>query len=152
MSTDPLKDFVHKALSELPSRRAPSTLIDRVNAAIAMREALPWHSREWTVWPAPARMLVVTAGLAAVAAFVWLGVAGTEWFSVAPVREIATERAPLVSGLVSAFITVLEGLRIAIERMAQPYLIGILVVLGTAYAACVGAGAWIYRFLHALRG
>jgi len=151
MSNDPLHDFVHKALSELPNRRAPRSLIDRVNAAIAMREALPWYSRGWTAWPAPARLLVAVASVAAVAAFVWLGVAGSEWFSAEPVREIAAERAPAVSALASAFFAVLEGLRIAIERMAQPYLIGILIVMSAAYAGCIGAGAGIYRFLHAQR-
>lgn len=153
MATDPLKDFVDRALTELPTRRAPATLIDRVNTALlasrAMRDALPWYARGWTVWPAAARMLVVTAGVAAVAAFVWLGFAGSDLFSVAPVRELAAERAPYASGLLSAFVAVLEGLRLAVESLAQPYLIGVLVVVGAAYATCVGAGAGLYRFLQA---
>ena len=151
MSHDPLHDFVHKALSDLPSRRAPRSLIDRVNAAIAMREALPWYARGWTAWPAPARILTVVAGVAAVAAFAWLGLLGTEFFSATPVREIATERAPMLSALGSAFITVLEGLKIAIERVAQPYLLAALIVMGAGYAACIGAGAGVYRLLHSHR-
>ena len=149
MSNDPLHDFVHRALNELPNRRAPRSLIDRVNAAIAMREALPWYARGWTGWPAAARIAVATAGVAAVMAFVWLGVAGMEWFTTTPVREIATERAPEASALASAFVAVLDGLRLAVDRVAQPYLIGALVVMGAGYAACIGAGAGVYRFLHA---
>ena len=151
MSHDPLHDFVHKALSELPGRRAPRSLIDRVNAAIAMREALPWYARGWTAWPASARILTVVAGVAAVAAFAWLGVLGTEFFSANPVREIATERVPMVSALGSAFFTVLEGLKIAVERVAQPYLLAALIIMGAGYAACIGAGAGFYRFLHSHR-
>jgi hypothetical protein len=151
MSTDPLQDFVHKALSDLPGRRAPRSLIDRVNTLIAMREALPWYARGWTAWPAPARILTAVAGVMAVAAFAWLGILGAQFFSTTPVREIATEQAPVVSALGSAFIAVLEGLKIAVERVAQPYLIGVLVVMGAAYATCIGAGAGVYRFLHAHR-
>jgi hypothetical protein len=61
MTNDPLHDFVHKAISELPTRRAPRSLIDRVNAAIAMRAALPWHARGFAAWPASARILTVVA-------------------------------------------------------------------------------------------
>lgn len=152
MSNDPLQDFVHKALTGQPDRRAPRTLIDRVNTVIAMREALPWHARGWTAWPAPARVLVVATSLAAVAVFVWLGFAVAEWFSDAPVREIAAEKAPMVSALSTALFTVLEGLRLAIERIAQPYLLGLLVVMGGAYAACIGVGATLYRSFQAHRG
>lgn len=151
MSHDPLHDFVHKAVSDLPSRRAPRSLIDRVNAAIAMREALPWYARGWTAWPAPARILTAVAGVAAVAAFAWLGLLGTEFFAAQPVREIATERAPMLSALGSAFITLLEGFKIAIERVAQPYLLAALIIMGAGYAACIGAGAGVYRFLHSHR-
>lgn len=151
MSNDPLQDFVHKALSELPNRHAPRTLIDRVNTLIAMREALPWYARGWTAWPAPAKILTAMAAMAAVGMFAWLGVIGTEFFNATPVREIAAERAPEASALASAFVAVLEGLRIAIERVAQPYLLAALVVMGGAYATCIGAGAGVYRFLHAHR-
>jgi hypothetical protein len=151
MTNDPLHDFVHKAISELPTRRAPRSLIDRVNAAIAMRAALPWHARGFAAWPASARVLTVVAGVAAVAAFAWLGILGTEFFSANPMREIATERAPMVSALGSAFIAVLEGLKIAIEGVAQPYLLAALIVMGIGYAACIGAGAGVYRFLHSHR-
>lgn len=154
MSNDPLHDFVHKALAELPEHRAPGTLIDRVNAAVvarAMHEALPWYARGWTVWPASLRALVVVAGVGAVAAFVWLGFAGVEWFGAAPVREIAVERAPVVSSLISAFVAVIEVLWLAVERIAQPYLLLLLIVMGAAYAGCIGLGAGVYRFLHTHR-
>jgi hypothetical protein len=151
MSNDPLHRFVHKALSDLPNRRAPRSLIDRVNAAIAMREALPWFARGWTAWSAPARILTVVASVAAVATFAWLGLLGTEFFSTTSVREIATERAPMLSALGSALITLLEGLKMAVERVAQPYLLAALIIMGAGYAACIGAGAGIYRFLHSHR-
>jgi hypothetical protein len=126
-------------------------LIDRVNAAIAMREALPWFARGWTAWSAPARILTVVASVAAVATFAWLGLLGTEFFSTTSVREIATERAPMLSALGSALITLLEGLKMAVERVAQPYLLAALIIMGAGYAACIGAGAGIYRFLHSHR-
>ena len=151
MSSDPLHDFVHKALSDLPNRRAPSTLIDRVNSMIAMREALPWYARGWTAWSVPARVCTAAAAVAAVALFVWLGVAGAQLFSATPVREIAVERAPEASALASAFWTVLEALKLAVERVAQPYLIGAVAVMVAGYTACIGAGASVYRYLHAHR-
>ena len=151
MSSDPLHDFVHKALGELPDRRAPRTLIDRVNSMIAMRETLPWYARGWTAWSAPARILTATAAIAALVAFAWLGIIGSEFFSATPVREIASERAPEASALASAFFAVLEAMKVAVEKVAQPYLIGALVVMAGGYAACIGAGTGIYRYLHAHR-
>jgi hypothetical protein len=39
----------------------------------------------------------------------------------------------------------------AVERVAQPYLLAALIIMGAGYAACIGAGAGIYRFLHSHR-
>jgi hypothetical protein len=50
---DPIDDApaVDRALKELPTPRAPRTLLPRVLAAIAQPVTRPWYARSWFTWP-----------------------------------------------------------------------------------------------------
>lgn len=63
-----IEQRLHQALRALPARRAPSTLEQRVLAAIAERQARPWWHQSYAYWPTPVRMafFVLSAALAAV--------------------------------------------------------------------------------------
>ncbi len=62
-----IEQRLHQALRGLPARRAPSSLEQRVLAAIAERQARPWWHQSYAYWPAPFRVafFVCSAGLAA---------------------------------------------------------------------------------------
>lgn len=69
MDADDLERLADRALSALPSPRAPQTLRPRVMAAIAPRHA----GRPWFTWPWPLQVatLAVAVGLAGGVAWSW---------------------------------------------------------------------------------
>ena len=62
-----LEKLLHRALRDLPDRRAPLTLETRVLAEIGRRAERPWWRRSYLHWPAPMRggFLVLSAAAAA---------------------------------------------------------------------------------------
>src|SRR4051812_48264627 len=73
---DPLERFIDSALRDLPPRRAPSTLEQRVMAELQRRAALQWWQRSYSEWPAAARFFFVIACIALGS----LLVRGCSWF------------------------------------------------------------------------
>lgn len=49
-------DAITRELRALPKRRAPRTLVGRVEAVLAHQAALPWWHRSWPAWPLAVRL------------------------------------------------------------------------------------------------
>jgi hypothetical protein len=62
-----LERQVHRSLRQLPQRRAPSSLENRVWSELARLASLPWWRRSFLHWPLAARasFFVLSAGLCA---------------------------------------------------------------------------------------
>lgn len=62
-----LERRVHRALRQMPQRRAPSSLEGRVWSELTRLASLPWWRRSFLHWPLAARtsFLVLSAGLCA---------------------------------------------------------------------------------------
>jgi hypothetical protein len=139
-SPDPA-ELLHRALRELPDAPAPRTLEDRVCAAIAARAAQPWWRRSAALWPAPARLALVAASLAAAVVLTWLMTTGlrdgaqgaTAW--LAPVAESW-----------SALRTVGHALSGTASLVPTLWLYGVAAA-GALSAALLGGGIAAYRTL-----
>lgn len=90
-----LQELVDRELKQLPTPRAPRTLLARVLAATVERPATPWYRRAWVTWPR-AWQAVSVAMLGAVAAGVWFffptiqqGLPASPWQSMAAVPDRA---------------------------------------------------------------
>jgi len=64
-----LERLFDRALPEMPLRRAPPTLEQRVFGELARRESLPWWRRSFVHWPrfARATFVLICGGLSALA-------------------------------------------------------------------------------------
>jgi hypothetical protein len=51
MYSDDLDRLVDRELSQLPTPRAPHTLLPRVLAAVEHLTRRPWYARAWLTWP-----------------------------------------------------------------------------------------------------
>ena len=51
MEPDDLERIVGRALKQLPSPRAPDTLLPRIMAAVDTSAQRPWYRRAWRTWP-----------------------------------------------------------------------------------------------------
>jgi hypothetical protein len=144
---DKLEASIHRLLSKLPDRKAPSGLEARVLAELARRSALPWWKKSFAHWPSSIRAgFFIGAGLAA--ALVVAGVfvlrqssgahevtAGIStsyaWFSVA--RDLVAAAGQRVKALAAS--------------VPPLYLYGGAAFLALCYAAVAAAGAATYRAL-----
>jgi hypothetical protein len=66
MEQDELEQLIDRELRDLPSPRAPRSLVPRVMAAVAEARR-PWYARAWRTWPVGVRAASVVLCLAALA-------------------------------------------------------------------------------------
>jgi hypothetical protein len=147
-----LERFIHSALRDLPSRRAPRSLEARVFAELERRAALPWWQQNFAHWPVAARVafLLASAGLVKLVlmAIVWT-TAGLDsaQFASAIAPQFAWFQA--VTDFVGAFASTLANTCGAILRnipLLWLYVGG--AAIAALYAALFGLGAAAYRTLY----
>jgi hypothetical protein len=146
-----LERLVHQTLRELPPRRAPHSLEQRVLAEIERRLALPWWRKSFGHWPIVARagFVVVSAGIVKLAllATVWV-MAG---FDPAQFREaFAAQLTWMENGLV-VIRAIGDFFDIMLRTIPPLWLYGGLAFIGAMYVALFGLGAAAYRTLYARR-
>jgi hypothetical protein len=142
---------IDRELKALPPLRAPATLAPRVLAAIAAQQRAPAPRAGWQSWPLVWR---VASFAALVALFAGLCFAGWQ----ATQTEAVTTASAKVSGLFALLglagktLGVLGEACLAVVRsIGTGYVIGALVLVGLAYAACAAAGSFYFRFAFARR-
>lgn len=148
---DPLERAIHRTLRELPPRRAPQALEQRVLAEIARRVALPWWRKSFAHWPLVARaaFLVLCIGT------VKMVLMGSVWvmagFDPAQFREaFAVQFTWMESGL--AVVQAIKGFgEIMLRNIPTLWLYGAAAFIATMYVALFGLGAAAYRTLYAQR-
>jgi hypothetical protein len=136
MNDADLERLIDARLRELPTPRAPHSLLPRVLAATSRR---PWYTRTWFAWPMPARVasvLVAAAVLVGVVltvppAYERLMAAGTQ--ATGSVAQNVVEVTDDASVLVAASRIVWRAL---IQPIA-PYVVALFFVM---YLACAAAG------------
>lgn len=146
-----LERFVHRTLRELPPRRAPRSLEQRVLAELERRAALPWWRKSFVHWPLAARaaFLVLCIGIAKLVLLggVWV-MAG---FDAAQFREaFATPLTWMDTGLtvvhaISGFFDIL------LRNIPTWWMYAALAFVGSLYVVLFGLGAAAYRVLYTNR-
>jgi hypothetical protein len=142
-----LERLIHQTLRDLPERRAPQTLEQRVLGEIARRATQPWWRQNFAHWPAGARLIFIGVSLAAIAFLMWvaggLNAAQARELFATPLAWIDTVR--VVGHAVGDFAS-------ATFRSIPPlWLYGGLAIVGTLYVTLFGLGAAAYRAFYAPR-
>lgn len=144
-----LERLVHQTLRELPPRRAPRALEERVLAEVARRAALPWWRKSFLHWPLAARALFVVAALFVAK----LAISGAVWvFSGLDMAQYRVLFATELGWLESARTVghaISTSLDVIGRNIPSLWLYGAVAFCAAAYAAVFGLGAAAYR---ALRG
>ncbi|HUI59462.1 MAG TPA: hypothetical protein VLX90_04530 [Steroidobacteraceae bacterium] len=149
---DKLERLVGNLLRDLPARRAPATLENRVLAQVALageRSAAPWWRRSFVHWPAGARIgflvasygfiRLVLAGAVSAAAFLRLDSLGQGSYPA-----LTWLRAGASLG--GAAIDTLESL---LRAIPTGWLYGAVIAAVTLYVTLFGLGTLAYRTLYA---
>lgn len=146
-----LEQAVHRTLRELPLRRAPHSLEQRVRAEIERRATLPWWRKSFVHWPVMARVgfIVLCAGLVNVAfmSSMW----GTAGFDSTPLKHVfAAPIAWLENSLVVVRV-IKDFFDIILRNIPAIWLYTGLVFFATMYATFFGLGAAALKALRAPR-
>lgn len=148
LTPEEIEKLVDRTLRDLPARRAPRTLENRVLAAIAAQQALPWWRQSFVHWPLAARgaFFVVTALLAA--AIITLC-----FRTSAEVQATSLLAGPLALwGKVAAVCTGVGNFgAVVLRSIPSVWLYGGLAFIGVMYVALFGLGAAAYRSLFVQR-
>lgn len=146
-----LEQLIHRTLRELPARRAPSTLEQRVMAEIERRAALPWWKQSFAHWPVVARVgfLLISAGVVKVAWSAVLWAMGG--FDAAQLQQ--TFSAPLlwIENARAVADAAVGFCQIILRNIPALWLYSLLAIASALYAAFFGLGAAAYRSLYAVR-
>jgi hypothetical protein len=141
-----LEQVLHRGLSGLPPRRAPSTLEARVTNELARRALLPWWRASFANWPVAARVMFIVVCAVLVAATILGGVSaylGDRSFD---------EASAVLLSWAHPFLTVVSsagGLVAVLVHVIPPlWLYGTLGVGIFLYVTLFGLGAAAYRTLY----
>lgn len=148
-SPEQLEQLVHRALRELPARRAPRALEARVLAELSRRAALPWWRKSFVHWPVPARAVFLLASVAVVKLVLMATVWAAAGFDAAQVQSAFAQPVAWWGSaqvLVNATTSFCE---VMLRSIPPLWLYGGLAFIATMYAALFGLGAAAYKLLRA---
>ncbi len=146
-----LERVIHRTLRELPPRRAPRSLEERVFAEIARRAGLPWWQKSFVNWPVPARAALIVLLAGVVKLVLMGGVWMASGFDAAEFRTaFAQPLAWMESGL--AVVHAITGfVDIMLRNIPSLWIYGGLAIIAALYVALFGLGAAAYKALYAQR-
>ncbi len=134
-----LEQYIHRALRELPDRRAPRSLEGRVMAALAARQATPWWRSSFDRWPVAARgaFLLLAGGL--VVALMQLG------SSAGLSADRVTESPAWLDGLRVVWSSLCSAASTVERNIPRAWWYGAVSAVLVAYVGLFGLGATAYR-------
>ena len=146
-----LEAAISRELKALPELSAPTALASRMMAAIEQRARVPWYRRSWQAWPVAlqaASLVVLLALFGGLCYGSWqLSQTGTatlalhrvgEWFSGLGVIQ-------------NTFNVLVNAAVVVVKKLGTGVIVACLVMVGTGYAMCIGAGTVYYRLAFAKR-
>lgn len=146
-----LERLIHRTLRELPARRAPRSLEQRVQAELERRAARPWWHRGFAHWPLPARaaFVVLSAGMVKLvlllATWVAVGFDSTVW------RETFAQPIGWMESGLTVIHAIVGFFELMLRNIPPLWLYGGLAFCAVMYGAIFSLGAVAYRTYHAPR-
>ena len=146
---DRLERLIHRTLRDMPPRRAPGTIEQRVLAEIARLAALPWWRKSFVHWPVPARagFIVLLAGV------IKLVLIGAVWimagFDAAQFREAFATQFTWIEAAFAVMRAVGDFFEIIGRNIPPLWVYAGLAFIAAMYSALFGLGAAAYRTLLA---
>lgn len=138
-----LETLLGAELKKLPLLSAPTSLVPRVMAILATRQALPWWQRSWWDWPLAAKAAFLLIAVAIAGAFGSGGVLVDQ--GVVNYSQQMTERLGPASTLWDTAVSLRTAAGHLWAQAAQPLLVTLLIAAGMLYLICVGVGTAFVR-------
>jgi len=148
---DKLHDFAHRALRELPPRRAPRSLEQRVLAEIERRAARPWWRKSFHDWPIAARAAFILVSSAGVKLAVMVGAWVMAGFETAEVKTAFSESVAWLHNVARIADALRGSGEILLRNIPPLWLYSGCILFAVAYVTLFGLGAAAIKALRAAR-
>lgn len=148
---DKLERALHETLRQLPARRAPASLEERVLAAIERKVALPWWRKSFAHWPLAARALFVVASIGLVRLAFVASVWAMSGFNTANFRHTVAERFAWVDATAAVLNAIGGSVEVVLRSLPPLWLYGGLAFFAALYVTLFGLGAAAFKAYHAHR-
>lgn len=135
---------LHRMLQDLPSLKAPESLISNVMATISQRQ-MAWYRRPATTWPLSLQLVFAFASIAILTALTWMA---TDWLPASGGMELRELLIAPIARIVALFGTLETLLRATslVGRMALGPAVFIVVAICSAfYLVLFGMGTALWR-------
>ena len=111
-----LETFVDRKLKELPTPRAPHTLLPRVLAAVQEWTLRPWYTRAWLAWPRGWQVV-------SMAALVLLFVASAILIPIAQTAASTLAARPMTAAAAAAqrAAVAIDAVRVLWRALGEPF-------------------------------
>jgi hypothetical protein len=146
-----LERLMHRTLRDLPPRRAPDSLEQRVRAEIERRAARPWWRKAFVHWPvaALAGFVALCTGIVIFAFMGGVRIMGG--FDAAPFQESLAQPFSWMESGLAIVRAMTRFVEIILRNIPPLFLYGGLVFFAAMYAVLFGLGAAAYKALHGPR-
>lgn len=144
-----LERLVHQTLRELPLRRAPRSLENRVQAEIARRAALPWWRKSFAHWPLAAQVGFIALSFGLVKLALSVGMWVMDGYDSAQFTTVMAQQFAWLESLRAVARAIGSFCEIMVRNIPPLWLYGGLLVFAAMYATLFGLGAAAYKALRA---
>ncbi|MEO6182732.1 MAG: hypothetical protein ABIP71_06480 [Verrucomicrobiota bacterium] len=140
-----LEESIRRELNALGELSAPPALANRVLRLLEQRVAKPWYRQAWQTWPRPLQGVSI-AGLMALFGGICFGVVLlSQAAEASPVGQRAGEWFAWFEVLWRTASVLVNAIVVAFHQLGMGIVMGGIMALIAAYAACVGLGAACVR-------
>jgi hypothetical protein len=146
-----LDHLMQKTLGDLPPRRAPVALEERVLAEIARRAAMPWWRKSYAHWPLVARCAFLLGSGAVLKGVIMAAVWVLVGFETASYHEAFASSFPWINTISALAGSLVEYLGAVLAAIPRFWLYAGVICVTAMYATLFGVGAFAYRVFHARR-
>ena len=146
-----LERIIHQTLRDLPLRRAPHSLEQRVFAEIQRRAGLAWWRRSFGYWPlaAQAAFIVLSAGLVKFA--LMLGMWVMAGFDDAKLKEAVAQPVVWLENVLVVVRSITGFFEVIFRNIPSLWIYGGLLFFAAMYVTLFGLGAAAYKAIRAQR-
>jgi hypothetical protein len=145
MHPDELERLTARRLRQLPTPRAPRTLLPRVMAAMELLSSRPWYARTWFTWPLAGQLLSAGVVLSIVIGYMaWLSPA-VQIAVDDSVARVTTQLLAPFSGLIEQGQKVSFAARVVWQSALQTVVLILFVLVLLMFAACAAFGVALDR-------
>ena len=144
-----LESAISRELKALREMSAPAAVANRVLAAIAQRQQVPWYRRSWETWPVALRMASLVVMLAL---FGGLCLAGEELLRTDAITQAMQRAGHWFSGfstIGNVLGTLADSAVLVVTKLGTAFIVTCLVAAGLGYATFLGLGTVYFRLAFA---